>query len=95
MTEIMHNLYHMVEDWVGRQTLRNEEAKQLADRHEALQDEIIRRLGEDGLDMMEDLSNLNLELESIHDEALFRAAMRLGAQIAAPRRGTWAAEWPQ
>ena len=59
---------------------------------EALQEEIISRLGEDGRDMMETLSGLNLELEDIHDEALFRAAMELGAQIAQPRRGGWTAE---
>ena len=41
---------------------------------------------------MEALSNLNLELETIHDEALFRAAMELGVQIARPRRGVWTAD---
>lgn len=87
MTELINKLYYMVEDWVGQLDLKNEEIKQLETRQEALQEEIILRLGKDGRDMMEALSNLNLKLETIHDEALFRAAMRLGTQIAGCRRG--------
>ncbi len=84
MTELLHKLYYMVEDWVGQHDLRDEKTQKLEIRQEALQEEIILRLGKDGQDMMEALSNLNLELETIHDEALFRAAMQLGTQIARP-----------
>ncbi len=92
MTELITRLYYMVEDWIGQHDLRGEKINELETRQEALQEEIISRLGEDGRDMMETLSGLNLELEDIHDEALFRAAMELGAQIAQPRRGGWTAE---
>lgn len=91
MTEIIHGLYHMIDEWADRQSVHDPKLKELSDRQDALQEEIIQRLGEGGRDMMEALSGLNLELETIHDEALFRAAMQLGAQIAQPRRGTWAA----
>ena len=91
MTEIIDKLYYMVEDWIGQHDLRGEKINELETRQEALQEEIISRLGEGGQDMMETLSSLSLEVETIHDEALFRAAMQLGAQIAQPRRGTWAA----
>lgn len=91
MTEIIDKLYYMVEDWVGQHDLQGEKINELETRQAILQDEIAQRLGERGQEMMEALSNLNLELETIHDEALFRAAMQLGAQIAQPRRGTWAA----
>lgn len=84
MTELLHKLYYMVEDWVGQHDLRDEKTQKREIRQEALQEEIILRLGKDGQDMMEALSNLNLELETIHDEALFRAAMQLGTQIARP-----------
>lgn len=84
MTELINKLYYMVEDWVGQSDLQDEEIKNLEARQEALQEKIILRLGDDGRDMMEALANLNLKLETIHDQALFRAAMGLGAQIAQP-----------
>lgn len=95
MTELITSLYYMVEDWIGQHDLRGEKINELETRQAILQDEIIQRLGEDGQEMMETLSSLNLELEDIHDEALFRAAMELGVQIARPRRGVWTAELPQ
>lgn len=84
MTEIMHKLYYMMEDYVGQRGLMDEETKELEARQGALQGEIILRLGEDGQELMEALADLNLKLETIHDEALFRASMQLGAQIAHP-----------
>ena len=87
MTELINELYYMIEDWVGHHDLQEETIKSLEARQEALQEMIILRLGEDGRDMMETLSGLNLELETIHDQALFRAAMRLGTQIAQPGQG--------
>ena len=76
-----------MEDWVGQHDLQSEKAQDLEIQVEALQNKIILRLGEDGQDMMEALADLNLRLETIHDEALFRAAMGLGAQIAQSHSG--------
>lgn len=84
MKEIIHNLYHVVDEWADRQSLTDPKWKELSDRRSSLQDEIILRLGEDGQEMMENLADLNLKLEDFHDEALFRAAMQLGTQIAQP-----------
>lgn len=95
MTEIIHHLYHMVDEWTDEQSVHDPRLKELSDRQSALQAEIVQRLGEGGRDMMETLSSLNLELEDIHDEALFRAAMELGVQIARPRRRAWTAKLPQ
>lgn len=86
MTELINKLYYMVEDWVGQSDLQDGETKNLEARQEALQEKIILRLGEDGQDMMEALADVNLKLETIHDQALFRAAMRLGAEIVQPRQ---------
>ena len=84
MTEIIYNLFCMVDEWTDRQSINDPEMKKLLARQDTLQEEIIRRLGDDGRDLMEALSNLNLELETFHDQALFRAAMQLGTQIAQP-----------
>ena len=62
--------------------LGHEEPKNLDEGRGTLWDEVIRRLGEDGEEIREVIRNLDLELEDIHDKALFRAALRLGAQIA-------------
>ena len=87
MIELINKLYYMVEDWVGQHDLQDAEIKNLEAQQEALQEKIILRLGDNGRDMVEALSNLNLELETIHDQALFRAALGLGTQIAKPGRG--------
>ena len=84
MTEIIHSLFHLVDEWTDQQYINDPEFKKLSDQQGALRDEIIRRLGEGGQEMMETLVDLNLKLENLHEEALFRAAMQLGAQIAQP-----------
>lgn len=84
MTELIERLYFMLENHLGRYELADEEARSLEARREALQNEIILRLGEDGQELMESLGELDMELELIHNQTLFRAAMGLGAQIAHP-----------
>ena len=81
MRKIMNEIYYMVEDQAGQELFRDEEAKSLEDQREALWDEVIRRLGEDGEEIREVIQNLDMELETIHDKALFRVALSLGAQI--------------
>ena len=82
MEKLIRSLYYMVEDWVGQHDLMDEETKALEARQDDLQNEIILRLGEDGQDMMEALADLNLRLETIHDQALFRASLRLAMEMA-------------
>lgn len=84
MNEVIRSVYYIVEDWIDQQNLMDEETRKLEALQDELQNEIIHRLGEDGQELMEALANLNLKLETIHDQALFRAAMGLGAQIARP-----------
>ena len=84
MNKLIEKLYYIMEDYVGQLDLQGEEIKNLEARQEALQEKIILHLGEDGQDMMEALADVNLKLETIHDQALFRAAMGLGANIAHP-----------
>lgn len=87
MTEIINELYYMVEDRTGQELLGDEEVKSLEEQRCALWDEVIHRLGEDGEGIREVIRNLDLELETIHDKALFRAAVRLGAELVRPEAG--------
>lgn len=87
MTEIINELYYMVEDQTGQGLMRDEEAKRLEDQRSALWDEVIHRIGEDGDEIREVIRNLDLKLETIHDKALFRAAVQLGVELARPEAG--------
>lgn len=91
MTKALDELYYIVDDWAGQQSECSEEAKNLMARRKSLKEEIALRLGADGQDLLETLSNLDLSLEDIHDKALFQAALSLGTEIAQPRRGLWTA----
>ena len=84
VTELINKLYYMMEDWIGQYNLQGKEINELEARQEELRQDIACRLGEDGQELMEALADLNLRVETIHDQALFRAAMGLGAQIAQP-----------
>lgn len=92
MDKIIRELYYMIDDWAGQQYKDDETAKKLIERKSALEEEIKDRIGEGGQEMLEKLADLNLELENIHDKALFHAALSLGTEITEPRRGTWTAE---
>lgn len=86
MTELINELYYMVDDWASQQDKDSGKAKDLQARLSDIEDELELRLGEGGRELLEILSNLTLELETIHDQTLFRAAMELGTQIAQPNR---------
>lgn len=87
MTEIMRELYYMIDEWAGQHYENDERTKNLKERKSALEQEIARCIGEEGQEMLEALANLNLELSDIHDNALFRATLSVGTEIARPRRG--------
>lgn len=81
MFKIMNELYYMVDAWAGQQYENDEKTKGLEAQKSALQEEIARRVGEDGQEMLEELSDLSLKLEDIHDQALFRASLRLAIEM--------------
>ena len=87
MTEIMRELYYMIDEWAGQHYENDERTKNLEEQKSALEQEIARCIGEGGQEMLEALANLNLELSDIHDNALFRAALSLGVKVARPGRG--------
>lgn len=82
MSEIITELYYMVDAWAGQQYERSEEARGLEEKRFALKEEIAHRVGDGGLEMVEELSNLWLKLEDIHNEALFRASVRMVMELA-------------
>ena len=81
MSEMMNEIYYMLEDQVGQELIRDEEVKSLENQRGALWDKVIHRLGKDGEEIQEVIRNLDLELETIREKALFRAAVRLGAEL--------------
>ena len=41
MTEILQNLYYLLDDWVGQQVINDPEMKELLERQNVLQEEIL------------------------------------------------------
>lgn len=64
--------------------------KILMRRKSALQDEIGLRIGDDGEELLDKLADLDADIETIHDKAMFREALRLGAEIVRASPGTGA-----
>lgn len=87
MSEMMNEIYYMVDDQVGQELIRDEEVKSLEEQRGALWEKVIHRFGAGGEEIREVIRNLDLELETIHDKALFRAAVRLGAELSRPTEG--------
>lgn len=87
MDEMIRELYYMVEEWTGQELMGDEEVKRLEEQRGALWDKVIHRFGEGGEEIREIIRNLDLELETIHDKALFRAGVRLGAELTRPEAG--------
>ena len=81
MSEIMNDLYYMITERIGQQSMQNKELTLLMARKCALVDEIIFRLGRDGEDLLDALTELESKIETIHDKALFHEALCLGTQI--------------
>lgn len=81
MREILNELYYMVDTWAGQQYENNEKTKGLEAQKFALQEEIVRRVGENGREMLEELADLSLKLEDIHDQALLRASLQLAMEM--------------
>ena len=48
-------------------------------------------MGKDGERSLEAITALDMEIAAIHDKALFRVALELGAEIRGPRRRPWTA----
>lgn len=88
MSELMNEIYYMLTERIGQETAQDKEVKILSLRKCVITDEIIIRLGDKGNDLIDELTNVNAELENIHGMALFRAALHLGTEAAASRRGT-------
>lgn len=81
MPGTMDKIYDMITEEVDEQCAQNKEVKTLLRRKCALIDEIIVRLGRDGDELMDGLTDLSTELETIHDKALFRAGVQLGVEL--------------
>ena len=58
MSEIMNELYYMITERIGQQSMQDKELTLLMARKCALVDEIIFRLGRDGEDLLDALTEL-------------------------------------
>ena len=83
----MNRIYYMMTEEIGQQCARDTEVEILMRRNCALIDEIALRLGAEGEELMDGLTDLSADLETIHDKALFRAALSLGVEAARPEAG--------
>ena len=81
MSEIMNELYYMITERIGQQSMQEQEMQLLMARKCALADEIIFRIGEDGEDLLDALAELDSKIDTILDKALFQEALHLGTQI--------------
>lgn len=91
MIDIMDEIYQIVEDEVDRRCYGMQGLRELESSRGILWDEVIQRMGKDGERSLEAITALDMEIAAIHDKALFRVALELGAEIRGPRRRTWTA----
>ena len=82
--KLINDLYYMVETQFGHLDMQTQAEKELTAQRYALEDEMRLRLGEGGEELMEAYADVGLKLETIHDQTLFRAAVRLGTELARP-----------
>lgn len=87
MSDMMNELYYMLEERIGQECAKDEEVKALMERKSAVVDEIVRRVGREGEDLWDGLTVLGAELEEIYRRALFQAALCLGVEAARPGLG--------
>lgn len=81
MSEIMNELYYMITERIGQQSMQDKELTLLMARKCALTDEIIFRIGEDGEALLDAMAELDSKINAILEKALFQEALRLGTQI--------------
>ena len=80
MSEIITELYYMVDAWAGQQYERSEEARGLEEKRFALMEEIARRVGEG-------VGKLQGEDKKVMDQAVKRAADAVECLFPACRPG--------
>ena len=81
MSEIMNELYYMITERIGQQSMQDKELTLLMARKCALADEIIFRLGEDGEALLDAMAELDSKINAILEKALFHEALHLGTRI--------------
>lgn len=87
MSEMMNEIHYMMAEQVGQQCASETEMKILMRRKCALIEEIALRIGDGGEDLLDAMTNINVEMDNIQGKAMFRAAVRLGAELVRPEAG--------
>lgn len=81
MSDFMKELYSTVNDLVRAQCLHREERAALARQKAPLYEFLLRRLGDDGADILDRFLNLDDEIAELHDYEVFRYALALGLEL--------------
>ena len=81
MSDHMCKLYYMLDDWAGQQRLKDSQAGPIMERQRALMKVVQGRLGENAIDLLDAMAEVNQYLEDLHDRALFQAAFLLGVEL--------------
>ena len=81
MSEIMNELYYMITERIGQQSMQDKELTLLMARKCALTDEIIFRIGEDGEALLDAMAELDSKINKKKKKALFHEALHLGTRI--------------
>lgn len=80
MDDLLEILYSYTQEQLTCRSKKEEKA--LAARKCAVIEEIVLRLGEGGDDLIDRLTEVDADLEDIHDKAIFGKALRLGTKVA-------------
>lgn len=82
MTELMDKIYYMLQEEAGKLCAQKAERKVLMGRRAAMTEQIIEQLGEDGEELLDELNNLEADIETLYDKAMFQIMLRLAVEIA-------------
>ena len=81
MSDFMEELYRATGEFVCAQCFHREERIALAKEKLPLMEEIDRRLGEDGRDLLDRFLVLDDEISELHHYEVFRHALALGLEL--------------
>ena len=81
MSNVMNEIYHLVTERLSYQITKEKETELQLARKSALVDEILFRLGPDGMELLDALCGLDAKLDTIYGMALFREAFQLGTEL--------------
>lgn len=81
MSDFLEDLYCTIHEHVAAQDLHYEERMALAKAKEPLREELSRRLGQEGLDLLDRFMNLDDEIGELRHYEVFRRTLAVGLEL--------------